>query len=96
MLEIEKKLDDRCLTVTLVGVLDSTTSPELDRELQNMENVDEVVLDLKELAYTSSAGLRVIMGLKRRLAGRPLKLENIGTEVREVLDMTGSSKLLGL
>ena len=96
MLEIEKKLDGRRLTVTLVGVLDSTTSPELDRELQNMENVDEVVLDLKELAYTSSAGLRVIMGLKRRLAGRPLKLENIGTEVREILDMTGSSKLLGL
>ena len=96
MLEIKKKLDGRCLTVTLIGVLDSTTSPELDRELQDMENVDEVVLDLKELAYTSSAGLRVIMGLKRRLAGRPLKLENIGTEVREVLDMTGSSKLLGL
>ena len=96
MLEIEKNLDGRRLTVTLVGVLDSTTSPELDRELQNMENVDEVVLDLKELAYTSSAGLRVIMGLKRRLAGRPLKLENIGAEVREVLDMTGSSKLLGL
>ena len=96
MLQIEKKLDDRRLTVTLVGVLDSTTSPELDRELQNLEDVDEVVLDLKELAYTSSAGLRVIMGLKRRLAGRPLKLENIGTEVREILDMTGSSRLLGL
>ena len=96
MLKIEKKLDNRCLTVTLIGELDSITSPELDRELQNMEDVDEVVLDLKELAYTSSAGLRVIMGLKRRLAGRPLKLENIGTEVREVLDLTGSSKLLGL
>ena len=96
MLKIEKKLDDRCLTVTLIGELDSNTSPELDRELQNMEDVDEVVLDLKELDYTSSAGLRVIMGLKRRLAGRPLKLKNIGTEIREVLDMTGSSKLLGL
>lgn len=96
MLKIEKKLDDRCLTVTLIGVLDSVTSPELDRAVQNMEDVDEVVLDLKELAYTSSAGLRVIMGLKRRLAGRPLKLKNIGTEIREVLDMTGSSKLLGL
>ena len=96
MLKIEKKLDNRSLTVTLIGELDSITSPELDREVQNLENVDEVVLDLKELAYTSSAGLRVIMGLKRRLAGRPLKLENIGAEVREVLDMTGSSKLLGL
>jgi len=96
VLKIEKKLDGRCLTVTLIGVLDSITSPELDSEVQNMEDVDEVVLDLKELAYTSSAGLRVIMGLKRRLAGRPLKLENIGAEVREVLDMTGSNKLLGL
>ena len=96
MLEIEKKLDGRRLTVTLIGVLDSITSPEFDSEVQNMENVDEVVLDLKDLAYTSSAGLRVIMGLKRRLAGRPLKLENIGTEVREILDVTGSSKLLGL
>ena len=96
MLKIEKKLDNRCLTVTLIGELDSITSPELDREVQNLESVDEVILDLKELAYTSSAGLRVIMGLKRRLAGRPLKLENIGTEVRVVLDLTGSSKLLGL
>ena len=80
----------------MVGELDSITSPALERELQDLDNVDEVVLDLKDLAYTSSAGLRVIMGLKRRLAGRPLKLENVGTEVREVLDMTGSSKLLGL
>ena len=96
MLQFEKKLEDRCLTVTLIGVLDSIPSPELDRELQNLENVDKVVLDLKELDYTSSAGLRVIMGLKRRLAGRPLKLENIGTEVREILDITGSSRLLGL
>ena len=96
MLKIDKKLDGRGLRISLTGELDSITSPELDRELQDLENVDEVVLDLKELAYTSSAGLRVIMGLKRRLAGRPLKFENIGQEVREVLDMTGSSKLLGI
>lgn len=96
MLNVEKSFSGRCLRVTVVGELDSITSPALERELQDLDNVEEVVLDLKELAYTSSAGLRVIMGLKRRLAGRPLKLENVGTEVREVLDMTGSSKLLGL
>lgn len=96
MLNIEKSFSGRCLTVAVVGELDTITSPELERELQDLDNVDEVVLDLKDLAYTSSAGLRVLLGLKRRLAGRPLKLENIGVEVREVLDMTGSSKLLGL
>ena len=96
MLKIERKSEGRTLRFALTGELDSVTSPALEREVQDIGDVDEVVLDLKELAYTSSAGLRVIMGLKRSLAGRPLKLENIGTEVREVLDMTGSSKLLGL
>ena len=96
MLNVEKSFSGRCLRVAVSGELDSITSPGLDRELQDLDSVDEVVLDLKDLAYTSSAGLRVIMGLKRRLEGRPLKFENIGVEVREVLDMTGSSKLLGI
>ena len=96
MLQIEKKVDGRSLTVVLTGELDTITSPELDRETQDLGDVDEIVLDLKDLAYTSSAGLRVLLGLKRRMAGRTFRLENIGVEVREVLDMTGSSKLLGL
>ena len=96
MIKIDKSVDGRCLKIALTGELDAITAPELDREVQDLDGFDEVVLDLANLAYTSSAGLRVILGLKRRLAGRPLKLENIGVEVREVLDMTGSSKLLGL
>lgn len=96
MLKIDKNLNGRSLRISLAGEIDSVTAPELDREVQDLENVDEVTLDLKDLAYTSSAGLRVLLGLKRRLAQRPLRLENIGIEVREVLDMTGSSALLGL
>lgn len=96
MLKIDKSLNGRSLRISLIGEIDSITAPELDREVQDLENVDEVTLDLKDLAYTSSAGLRVLLGLKRRLAKRPFRLENIGIEVREVLDMTGSSALLGL
>lgn len=96
MLKIDKNLNGRSLRISLTGEIDSITAPELDREVQDLENIDEVTFDLKGLAYTSSAGLRVIMSLKRRMAGRPLKFENIGIEVREVLDMTGSSALLGL
>ena len=96
MLKIDKSLNGRSLRISLVGEIDSITAPELDREVQDLENIDEVTLDLKDLTYTSSAGLRVLLRLKRRLAQRPLRLENIGIEVREVLDMTGSSALLGL
>lgn len=96
MLQIDKKTDGRCLRIALNGELDSATAPEFDKEVQELADFDEVVLDLKDLAYTSSAGLRVIMGLKRRMGARPLKFENIGPEVREIFDMTGSSQLLGL
>lgn len=96
MLKIDKNQNGRSLRISLAGEIDSVTAPELDREVQDLENVDEVTLDLKDLAYTSSAGLRVLLRLKRRLAQRPLRLENIGIEVREVLDMTGSSALLGI
>ena len=96
MLKINKSLNGRSLRISLEGEIDSVTAPELDREVQDLENFDDVTFDLKDLAYVSSAGLRVIMMLKRRMAGRPLKFENIGIEVREVLDMTGSSALLGL
>lgn len=96
MLKIDRTVNGRELRLALDGELDSATSADLDHEVQNLDDVDSVLLDLKNLAYTSSAGLRVIMGLKRRLAGRPLKFENIGIEVREVLDMTGSSALLGI
>ncbi len=96
MLQIEKKVAGRSLKIALNGELDSVTSPDFDKEVQDVADFDEVVLDFKNLAYTSSAGLRVIMGLKRRMGMRPLKFENIGPEVREILDMTGSSKLLGI
>ena len=96
MLKIDKNQNGRSLRISLAGEIDSVTAPELDREVQDLENVDEVTLDLKDLAYTSSAGLRVLLRLKRRLAQRPFRLENIGIEVREVLDMTGSSALLGI
>lgn len=96
MLKIDRAVNGRELRLALDGELDSATSADLDHEVQNLDDVDSVLLDLKNLAYTSSAGLRVIMGLKRRLAKRPLRLVNIGIEVREVLDMTGSSALLGL
>lgn len=96
MLEIKKSLSDRSLVISLVGELDAVTSPEFEREVRDLDDVDEVTLDFGGLAYTSSAGLRVLLGLKRRLAKRTLRIENIGLGVREVLDMTGSSALLGV
>lgn len=83
--------------VNLRGRLDTTTSLELDKTLKN-ENITEelVILDFSELEYISSAGLRVLLSLKKVLEAQNKKLEihNINDVVKEVFSVTGFSNIL--
>ena len=55
------------LTLQLEGRLDTTTSPQLEAELSaSLDGVKQLTLDLQQLAYLSSAGLRVILGAQKR------------------------------
>ena len=54
------------ITINLEGKLDSTTFSLLDGEISKLDLIDKVVcLDLKDLEYISSAGLRVVLKLKK-------------------------------
>ena len=56
------------LTLQLEGRLDTTTSPQLEAELSaSLDGVKQLTLDLQQLAYLSSAGLRVILGAQKRM-----------------------------
>ncbi len=85
--------------VNLRGRLDTTTSLELDRTLKN-ENITEelVILDFSELEYISSAGLRVLLSLKKVLEAQNKKLEihNINDVVKEVFNVTGFINILDI
>ena len=61
MLNIEKKKEGSKLELVLAGRLDTTTAPELEKELKaSLDGVDELVFDMASLEYISSAGLRVL------------------------------------
>jgi anti-anti-sigma factor len=76
-----------------VGRLDSATSGELEALL--VEQLDGgckgVVLDLADLDYISSAGLRVILmtGKRLRANGGRLVLARMRDSVRDLFDMSG-------
>lgn len=74
--------------VKLTGSLDTNTFTQLDNELQRLatEAAPLVVLDLKELTYISSAGIRVIQKGIRALGkgGGMLKLVNPQAQVAKV------------
>lgn len=90
-MEIKKTKDGSSLKLTVSGRLDTLTAPQLESALQ-LEGVTELVFDLTDLEYVSSAGLRVFLGAQKKmmLQGN-MELVGVKPIVREVLDMTGFS-----
>ena len=93
---IESKKDTGKLTLTIAGRLDTSTAPNLEETLKGAYNgVNELVFDLKELQYISSAGLRVLLSAQKTMNKQgTMKLINVGEEIMEIFDITGFSDIL--
>ncbi|MBR1762016.1 MAG: STAS domain-containing protein [Eubacterium sp.] len=95
-METSIKKENGKQTIIVSGRVDTTTAPELEKTIfDNLEGVSELVLDLKDMPYTSSAGLRVLLKAQKAmdLQGE-MKLINVCSDVMEILDMTGFSDIL--
>lgn len=96
-MEIIKKASGDALTVKLVGRLDAVTAIQLDKDLKDLAAVKSLTLDFAKLDYIASAGLRILLKLQKKMNDQgDMKIININRDVREVLDMTGFSRLLSL
>ena len=96
-LNIEKKLSD-VNTLVLSGRLDTITSPQLEAELEKiLPDSDALVLDMANLEYISSAGLRVILKAQKAMnTTGTMKLIHVGESIMEVFDITGFSDFLNI
>lgn len=93
---IEKKIENEKVIITINGRLDTRTAPELEKELDNLtETCKELIFDMSELAYVSSAGLRVILKAQKymNIRGR-MKLTGVNESIMEVFEITGFSDIL--
>ena len=93
---IEIKRNAEVTTIKIVGRLDTTTAPELDKTInEDITDVKNLVLNFKGLEYISSAGLRVLLGAQKKMQKvGTMKLVNVCEEVMEVFEMTGFSDIL--
>ena len=83
------------LTIALSGHVDSANAPQIEKEIGELRDRhphEEMVLDMEELEYISSAGLRVILRLRK--AEQKLSLVNVSSAVYEILEMTGFAEML--
>ena len=94
-MQIKKELENNVLVLALEGRLDTVTAPELEREINDLSGVTDLVFDMKNLEYISSAGLRVILKAQKTMNTQgSMKLNNVGDSIMEVFEITGFSDIL--
>ena len=78
--------------------IDFVTAPEFEKVIEeHTEKADDIVIDMKDVDYISSAGLRVILYADNIMSEKGgLKLRNVCGNVKEVLDISGFSKIVNI
>ena len=92
---MDHKIEEGKLIVQIQGKIDSNSAPEFEKELFDVVSKNpglEPVLDAEKLEYISSAGLRVLMKLRKQRD--KLDMINVSRDVYEILEVTGFTELL--
>jgi anti-anti-sigma factor len=98
--EITEQLTGRVLTVALKGRLDGTTSKGVEELI--LKRIDEgartLVVDLAQLDYISSVGLRVLMLAAKRLksVAGTIVVCALQPSIKQVFDIAGFASLFRL
>lgn len=91
---IDMKIDNGLLTVLLRERIDSSNAGAVEAEIEEVRTQAHtaMTLDAENLQYISSAGLRVILRLRKNEP--TLTLINASSEVYDILDMTGFTEMM--
>ncbi len=91
-MNIKRKKDSSNLFVTVNGRIDTVTAPEFEA---GVKPYLDLTIDFKEVNYVSSAGLRVLLSLqKKMMAQGEMKLVNVSEAVNDVFEVTGFDEIL--
>lgn len=85
------------LTVKPEGELDSLTSPVFEAEVrEHLSGSEHIIVDMENVKYVSSAGIRAFMTLSRDSAeqGADLKLIHVNEYILNVFDLVGARDII--
>ena len=96
MMTIEKIVNTNVLTLKLIGRLDTTTAPILEKEInENIDGVSVLELDFVGLEYLSTAGLRVLLKTQKMMNMQgEMIVRNVNEIVNEIFKVTGFIDIL--
>ena len=95
-MEIVKRYEGTKLTILLNGKLDTESAPVLNAELaSSLGGITELVIDMTELSYISSAGLRTLLSAQKKMNRQgKMTIRGVRDSIMDVFRITGFSALL--
>lgn len=96
-MKIEKQVKENNLILNLSGRLDTQTYSELQKEVNDIQNnITKVMVNMQNLDYVSSSGLRVLLSATKLMKARggSLEVANANADIQEVFKITGFDKIL--
>ena len=94
-MDVTYRIDKDILYISVRGRIDASNAAQAEEEIFKVKNANpgkHTVLDADNLEYISSAGLRVILRLRKEEP--KLAIINVASEVYEVFDMTGFTDMV--
>jgi anti-sigma B factor antagonist len=98
-MDITKNYNGKELTIAVGNKIDTTTAPDFENEIMDeMGKFDSLILDCENLEYISSAGLRVLIFVQKKLQPQsiPFTIINVSDTIKEILSMSGFDKILNI
>lgn len=95
---IIKNREGSKLSVQIDGRLDTTTAPQLESEIrEDLSEITELDFDIKDLAYISSAGLRVLLSAQKVMNKQgTMTIRNVNEDIMDVFEVTGFVDILNI
>lgn len=96
-MEMNIKTNGSEMVVSLDGRLDTSTAPEMEKNLgPQLEGIDSLILDFEKLHYISSAGLRVLLSTQKKMNAKKgtMVIRNVNEMNMEVFEVTGFLDIL--
>lgn len=88
-----------CLDGDLTGGAEALQfAKTLKGEIAQASGIESVVMDLKEVGFVDSSGLGMLLGAREaaHAKGASMILDNPNTQLRQLLDITKLSEILGV
>ena len=98
MISVNTRKKGDTLTVSLDGQLNKLTADSVEERLfSEMKDMTKLVLDLEKLTFISSAGLRVLVKLRKQIGVREnMEICNVQKDVMDIFDLTGLAEYLNI